>query len=171
MGLIRQLWQSRAFQRFPPLAPPQRAVALIKINNAQLGIVIFLDGVKLSEHDPCFTSATFDATRSIHWGKENTLVIRVGSHPGVLPANVSEEVRDPQRFPRHGSCATVGMCRTSARSGHTYRPTAVSMLRREQRLPFAQFATERLSFGKNPPVCRPCMSIRSAVRRSISSRG
>jgi len=78
-------WYRRTF-----IAPPQRAVALLKINKAQFGIVVFLNGVRLGEHDSCFTSATFDATRSIHWRKENTVVIRVGAHPGVLAANVSE---------------------------------------------------------------------------------
>ena len=78
-------WYRRTF-----IAPPLRSIALLRMNKAQFGIVVFLNGVKLGEHDPCFTSATFDATRSIHWGKENTLVMRVGAHPGVLPANVSE---------------------------------------------------------------------------------
>lgn len=88
-GISRQqrnyFWYRRAF-----IAPPQRSVALLKVNKAQFGIVVFLNGVKLGEHDPCFTSATFDATHAIRWGKENTVVIRVGAHPGVLPANVSE---------------------------------------------------------------------------------
>lgn len=78
-------WYRRTF-----IAPAQRSVALLKVNKAQFGIVVFLNGTKLGEHDPCFTSAIFDATRAIHWGKENTVVIRVGAHPGVLPANVSE---------------------------------------------------------------------------------
>jgi beta-galactosidase len=78
-------WYRRTF-----IAPPQRVVALLKVNKEQFGIVVFLNGVKLGQHDPCFTSATFDATHAIRWGKENTLVIRVGAHPGVLPANVSE---------------------------------------------------------------------------------
>jgi hypothetical protein len=78
-------WYRRTF-----IAPPQRSVALLRINKAQFGITVYLNGVKLGEHEPCFTSATFDATASIRWGKENTVVIRVGAHPGVLPANVSE---------------------------------------------------------------------------------
>lgn len=78
-------WYRRTF-----IAPSPRSVALLKVNKAQFGIVVFLNGVKLGEHGPCFTSATFDAIHAIRWGKENTLVIRVGAHPGVLPANVSE---------------------------------------------------------------------------------
>lgn len=78
-------WYRRTF-----IAPPQRAVALLKVNKAQFGIAVFLNGIKLGEHYPCFTSATFNATHAIRWGKENTLVIRIGAHPGVLPANVSE---------------------------------------------------------------------------------
>ena len=78
-------WYRKTF-----LAPRRHAVALLKINKAQFGIVVFLNGIKLGAHDPCFTSATFDATHAIHWGQQNTVVIRVGAHPGVLPANVSQ---------------------------------------------------------------------------------
>ena len=78
-------WYRRVF-----MAPTEHAVALLRVNKAQFGIAVYLNGVKLGEHYPCFTSATFDATRSIHWGAQNTVVIRVGAHPGVLPENVSE---------------------------------------------------------------------------------
>jgi beta-galactosidase/beta-glucuronidase len=52
--------------------------------------VAYLNGVRIGEHDPCFTAAYFDVTRVIHWGGPNELVIRIGAHPGVLPENVSE---------------------------------------------------------------------------------
>lgn len=77
-------WYSRDFK-----APPKRAVALIKINKAQFGIAVYLNGEKLGEHLPCFTAAYVDASHAIRWGAKNQLIIRVGAHPGVLPANVS----------------------------------------------------------------------------------
>jgi hypothetical protein len=70
------------------IAPAQNAVALLRVNKAQFGAVVYLNGVRIGEHDPCFTSVTFDVTRAIHWGAQNELVIRIGAHPGVLPANV-----------------------------------------------------------------------------------
>ncbi len=78
-------WYQKTFK-----GPRRHAVALLKISKAQFGIVVYLNGAKLGEHDPCFTAAWFDATKAIRWGAENSLVIRVGAHPGVLPANVSE---------------------------------------------------------------------------------
>ena len=76
-------WYRRTFN-----APAQNAVALLRVNKAQFGAVVFLNGVRIGEHDPCFTSATFDVTKAIHFGAANELVIRIGAHPGVLPLNV-----------------------------------------------------------------------------------
>jgi beta-galactosidase len=52
--------------------------------------VVYLNGARIGEHDPCFSAASFDVTRAIHWGTSNELIIRIGAHPGVLPANVSQ---------------------------------------------------------------------------------
>ncbi len=78
-------WYRRTFE-----APAKAAVALLKVNKAQFGAVVYLNGVRIGEHDPCFTAAYFDVTRSIRWSAQNELVIRIGAHPGVLPANVSQ---------------------------------------------------------------------------------
>ena len=78
-------WYRRQFQ-----APSRNSVALLKISKAQFGTVLYLNGVRIGEHDPCFTAAYFDVTRSIHWAALNTLVIRIGAHPGVLPPTVSQ---------------------------------------------------------------------------------
>lgn len=78
-------WYRKIFQ-----APAQDAVALLKVNKAQFGTVVYLNGVRIGEHDPCFTAAYFDVTHSIRWGAKNELVIRIGAHPGVLPENVSQ---------------------------------------------------------------------------------
>jgi hypothetical protein len=77
-------WYRKVFE-----APTQAAVALLKVNKAQFGTVVYLNGVRIGEHDSCFTAAYFDVTHAIHWGTRNELVIRIGAHPGVLPANVS----------------------------------------------------------------------------------
>jgi beta-galactosidase/beta-glucuronidase len=76
-------WYRRSFT-----APAKDAVALLRVNKAQFGIEVFLNGARVGEHYPCFTSATFDVTKAIHWSASNDLVIRVGAHPGVLPKNV-----------------------------------------------------------------------------------
>jgi beta-galactosidase len=78
-------WYRKTFE-----ASAQNAVALLKVNKAQFGTVIYLNGVRIGEHDPCFTAAWFDVTGAIHWNAPNELVIRIGAHPGVLPANVSQ---------------------------------------------------------------------------------
>ena len=74
-------WYRRSFH-----APARHATAILKVNKAQFGIAVFLNGQKLGEHFPCFTAATFDASRAIRWDGDNQLIIRVGAHPGVLPA-------------------------------------------------------------------------------------
>ncbi len=78
-------WYRTSFQ-----APPQSNVALLRVNKAQFGTVLYLNGVRIGEHDPCFTSVSFDITRAIHWNAPNVVVIRIGAHPGVLPSNVSQ---------------------------------------------------------------------------------
>jgi beta-galactosidase/beta-glucuronidase len=42
----------------------------------------------VGEHLPCFTAAIFDVSDKLRQG-ENEIVVRVGAHPGVLPASVS----------------------------------------------------------------------------------
>lgn len=78
-------WYRRTFQ-----GPAQDAVALLKVNKAQFSTVVYLNGVRIGEHDPCFTAAYFNVTHTIHWDAPNELVIRIGAHPGVLPPNVSQ---------------------------------------------------------------------------------
>lgn len=76
-------WYRKTFD-----APAQTAVAVLKVNKAQFGIVVYLNGVQVGQHDACFTAAYFDVTRAIHWNAPNEVVIRIGAHPGVLPENV-----------------------------------------------------------------------------------
>ena len=77
-------WYRKQFQ-----APKRAAVAILKINKAQFGAVVYLNGIKVGEHLSCFTAAYVDVTTAIRWNAPNELVIRIGAHPGVLPMTVS----------------------------------------------------------------------------------
>lgn len=76
-------WYRRRFD-----APARRAVAIVEVDKAQFGTVVYLNGVRIGEHNSCFTAAHFDVSRAIHWNRPNELIIRIGAHPGVLPATV-----------------------------------------------------------------------------------
>ena len=55
----------------------KQANALLKINKAQFGIAVWLNGKKIGEHFPCFTAAFFDLAPNIRWSAPNELLIRV----------------------------------------------------------------------------------------------
>jgi hypothetical protein len=86
-GVSRQernwFWYRRAFD-----VPGRREVAVLRINKAQFGAAVWLNGQKIGEHFPCFSAAVFDVSSAIRTGR-NDLVIRIGAHPGVLPETVS----------------------------------------------------------------------------------
>jgi beta-galactosidase len=73
-------WYRKTFR-----APAARAVALLKINKAQFGTAVWLNGRKLGEYAGCFTASYFHLEDAIRWNAENTLVVRIGAHPAVLP--------------------------------------------------------------------------------------
>ncbi|MCW5981060.1 MAG: hypothetical protein KIT09_23460 [Bryobacteraceae bacterium] len=83
-GVSRQkrnyFWYRRSFQ-----APARKQVAILKINKAQFGTAVWLNGKPAGENLSCFTAGYFNVTESINWAGENRLAIRVGAHPGVLP--------------------------------------------------------------------------------------
>jgi hypothetical protein len=87
-GVSRQardyFWYRRSFD-----VGAKRAVATLRINKAQFGAAVWLNGVKVGEHLPCFSAAIFDVTSQIRWKGNNELVVRIGAHPGVLPETVS----------------------------------------------------------------------------------
>src|SRR2546429_135999 len=76
-------WYHRTFE-----VPVLRSVAILGINKAQFGAAVWLNGVKIGDHLPCFTAAIFDVSQAVRRGS-NELIVRVGAHPGVLPASVS----------------------------------------------------------------------------------
>ncbi|PWT81370.1 MAG: hypothetical protein C5B58_09920, partial [Acidobacteria bacterium] len=86
-GMSRQgrnwFWYRRAFQ-----LTELKSVAILRINKAQFGAAIWLNGVEIGDHLPCFSAAIFDVSKAIRRGP-NELIVRVGAHPGVLPPFVS----------------------------------------------------------------------------------
>jgi len=75
-------WYRKEFK-----APARQAVARLKINKAQFGTAVWLNGSKLGEYAGCFSASYFDLSDAINWGGKNTLVVRIGAHPAVLPDN------------------------------------------------------------------------------------
>jgi len=86
-GVSRQarnwFWYRREFE-----VPAVRSVATLRINKAQFGAVVWMNGRRVGEHLPCFSAAIFDVSGLLRQGS-NEIVVRVGAHPGVLPSNVS----------------------------------------------------------------------------------
>ena len=68
-------------------APKERAVALLKINKAQFGTAVWLNGQKIGEYSGCFTASLYPLGKAVSWDAVNTLVVRIGAHPAVLPDN------------------------------------------------------------------------------------
>ncbi len=75
-------WYRKTFR-----APVAREVALLKINKAQFGTAVWLNGRKLGEYAGCFSAGYFHLEKDIQWKAENVLLIRIGAHPAVLPDN------------------------------------------------------------------------------------
>ena len=86
-GVSRQqrnwFWYRRSFE-----IANRREAAILRINKAQFGAAVWVNGVKAGEHLPCFTAGVFDVSRLVRQGR-NEIVVRVGAHPGVLPESVS----------------------------------------------------------------------------------
>jgi hypothetical protein len=73
-------WYQKSFT-----VPVKKQVAILRINKAQFGTAVWLNGKKIGEHQGCFTRGHFDLTSTIDWVGENHLLVRIGAHPGALP--------------------------------------------------------------------------------------
>lgn len=73
-------WYRKVFR-----APARRDVAVLKVNKAQFGTAVWLNGQKIGEYAGCFSAGFFPLERALRWDEDNTLVIRIGAHPAVLP--------------------------------------------------------------------------------------
>ena len=86
-GVSRQkrnyFWYRRTFA-----APARKAVATLRVNKAQFGTAVWLNGRKVGEYAGCFSAGLFDLTPAMKWAGENVLLVRIGAHPGVLPRDV-----------------------------------------------------------------------------------
>ena len=73
-GVSRQernwFWYRRRFE-----VPTLRKVAILRINKAQFGAAVWLNGVKIGDHLPCFSAAIFDVSQAIRQGR-NELIVR-----------------------------------------------------------------------------------------------
>jgi hypothetical protein len=74
-------WYRRTF-----VAPLRKAVATLRVNKAQFGTAVWLNGRKVGEYAGCFSAGLFDLTPAMKWPGENVLLVRIGAHPAVLPA-------------------------------------------------------------------------------------
>jgi hypothetical protein len=85
-GVARQqrnyFWYRRTFS-----VPARKAAATLRVNKAQFGTAVWLNGRKIGEYPGCFSAGIFDLTPALKWQGENVLLIRIGAHPGVLPAS------------------------------------------------------------------------------------
>ncbi|GAB4112559.1 MAG: hypothetical protein Kow001_14330 [Acidobacteriota bacterium] len=86
-GITRQKRSWFWFRRTFP-APARRDAATLKINKAQFGIKVWLNGRPVGEHPFCFTAAYFDLESAVIWQGENVLVVRIGAHPGMVPPEI-----------------------------------------------------------------------------------
>lgn len=63
----------------------KRQIAILRINKAQFGTSVWLNGKKVGDHHSCFTAGYFNVTRALNWEGENAVLVRIGAHPGVVP--------------------------------------------------------------------------------------
>lgn len=73
-------WYRKTFR-----APAAQAFAILKINKAQFGTAVWLNGKKVGDYSGCFSAGYFDLAKAIRWSGDNTLLVRIGAHPAVLP--------------------------------------------------------------------------------------
>ena len=84
VGIPRQtrnyFWYRTSFR-----VSAKKAFALLKVNKAQFGTAVWLNGKNIGEHLGCFDPGYFDLTSAIRWDGDNVLIVRIGAHPAVLP--------------------------------------------------------------------------------------
>ncbi len=76
-------WYHRSFETKPGFE-----VVILKINKAQFGTLVLVNGKKAGEYNGCFSSQYYNITPFIKKKGSNTVLIRIGAHPAVLPASV-----------------------------------------------------------------------------------
>lgn len=66
-------------------APAKQAQARLRVNKAQFGSEVRVNGVTVGSNESGFTSATYDISDSVRWSEENEVLIRIGANPNALP--------------------------------------------------------------------------------------
>ncbi len=61
---------------------------ILKINKAQFGTAVWVNGKKAGESTDCFASQEYNIASLLKKNGQNEVLIRVGAHPAVLPESV-----------------------------------------------------------------------------------
>jgi len=80
-------WYRRTFQLKGEVDDKPRVV-ILRIDKAQFGAAVWINGAPAGEHMGCFSAAVFEITKYVKWKGDNEIVIRIGAHPAALPASV-----------------------------------------------------------------------------------
>jgi beta-galactosidase len=86
VGVASARRQAFWYQRTFTVPGPARPTAWLKINKAQFGTKVWLNGVELGEHFGCCTPGHLDVAGALRYGAQNTLVVRVGAFKTDVPA-------------------------------------------------------------------------------------
>lgn len=85
VGISRQdrnyFWYRTTFE-----LQKKQELNILKINKAQFGTKVWINGVEVGHHFGCFTAGYFDISRYVVQPGGNTLIIRIGAHPGAVPS-------------------------------------------------------------------------------------
>lgn len=82
-SLREAFWYRRIFK----IDKPVPDVAVLKISKAMFGTRVFLNGIDLGEHLPCFTPGYFNVREAIKEG-QNELIVRIGSSRNSVPLSI-----------------------------------------------------------------------------------
>ncbi|MGO8928171.1 MAG: glycoside hydrolase family 2 protein [Limisphaerales bacterium] len=141
-------WYRKEFK-----APAREAVARLKINKAQFGTAVWLNGRKLGEYAGCFSASYFDLADAINWSGKNALVVRIGAHPAVLPDTypVGSDFEKIKWTPGIYDSVSVFFCANAVIESIQVAPrVAASEIEIQTRL--KNHGTERASFTLNQSV-------------------
>jgi len=85
VGISRQdrnyFWYKTSFE-----LPEKRELIILKINKAQFGTKVWVNGKVAGNHYGCFTAGYFDISRFVKKSGNNILLLRIGAHPGSVPS-------------------------------------------------------------------------------------
>lgn len=63
----------------------KKEIVILKINKAQFGTAVWINGNKAGEHLGCFTAGYFNITNYVKQPGKNQVIVRIGAHPKALP--------------------------------------------------------------------------------------